>query len=88
MQAVELIPAYVWAQEEAPFWSFSRKRLLERLEDQEWNEDFEIRESGVVIRWEIDLDGFFYNDGLNMALPIEERGENHLAFQFTITQEE
>ena len=88
MQAVELIPAYVWAQEEAPFWSFSRKRLLEHLEDQEWGEDFTIRESGVVIRWEIELDGFFYNDDLNMALPIEERGENHLAFQFTITQEE
>lgn len=88
MQAVELIPAYVWAQEEAPFWSFHRKRLLERLEDQVWGEDFEIRESGVVIRWEIELDGFFYNDDINMALPIEESGENHLAFQFKITQEE
>lgn len=84
LQAVELIPAYVWAQEEAPFWSFGRKRLLEQLENQDWSEDFEIRESGVVIRWEIELDGFFYNDAVSMAIPEAESGENRLAFRFTI----
>ena len=84
LQAVELIPAYVWAQEEAPFWSFHRKRLLERLEDQDWSKDFEIRESGVVLRWEIELDRFDYAHGANMAIPTSETGENHLAFRFTI----
>ncbi len=84
MQAVELIPSYVWAQEEAPFWSFHRKRLLEQLEDQDWGEDFEIRESGVVIRWEIELDKYDYAGGANMAIPTSETGENHLGFCFTI----
>lgn len=84
LQAVELIPTYVWAQEEAPFWSFGRKRLLKELENQDWSEDFEIRDSGVVIRWEIELDGFYYNDSLSMAMPVAETGENHLAFCFTI----
>ena len=42
-----LIPAYVWAQEDAPFWSFGRRPFLAELDRVDWLEDFELRSSGV-----------------------------------------
>ena len=83
-----LIPAYVWAQEDAPFWSFGRRPFLAELDRVDWLEDFELRSSGVVLRWEVEQKEFYYNDAIDMALPMTESGENHLAFQFTMEREE
>ena len=86
--AVELVPSFVWAQEEAPFWSFSRKRLLAELERVNWEEGFTIRDSGVVIRGKVETDGYNFASNWAWAIPEENRTENKIAFHFSVELEE
>ncbi|MBE6963954.1 MAG: MerR family transcriptional regulator [Ruminococcaceae bacterium] len=86
--AAELIPSFVWAQEEAPFWSFGRKRLLTELERANWEEGFTIHDSGVVIRGKVETDGYNFGNGWDWAIPDDTRTENKIAFHFSVELEE
>jgi len=86
--AAELIPSFVWAQEEAPFWSFSRKQLLTELERADWVEGFTIHDSGVVIHGKIDVQGYNFASNWDWAIPEENRTENRIAFHFSVELEE
>jgi len=86
--AAELIPSFVWAQEEAPFWSFSRRRLLTELSRADWAEGFTIHDSGVVIRGKVEMEGYNFGNGWDWAIPDDTRTENKIAFHFSVELEE
>ena len=77
------IMAFVWAQEDVPFWQEERIKLLEALDDEE---DFSLRQGGAVITLEIDREGFLLTDLEGFMIP-EEGKENYAAFTFTIALE-
>lgn len=77
------IMAFVWAQEDVPFWQEERINLLEALDDEE---DFSLRQGGAVITLEIDREGFLLTDLEGFMIP-EEGKENYAAFTFTIALE-
>lgn len=85
--AAELIPSFVWAQEDAPFWSFSRKELLQKLERADWENGFELRDSGVVLRGKVTCSGMLYQQDWAYCMP-EGTGENSLVFSFSVEVEE
>lgn len=86
--AAELIPSFVWAQEEAPFWSFGRKRLVTELQRANWEEGFTIQDSGVIIRGKVDTEGYNFTSGWEWAIPEENRTENRISFHFSVELEE
>ena len=86
--AAELIPTFVWAQEESPFWSFSRKSLLEEFERADWEQGFEIHDSGVILRGKITQQGYLYDTDIGFAIPQEGAKETYFAFAFSVELEE
>lgn len=80
-QAVTAATALLWAREETPFWSFSRKEQTVALTEMDWA-DGALDLFGGTVTSHVEQEGFAFSGGDLIALP--ERAENHFSMTITI----
>ena len=80
-QAITAATALLWAGEETPFWSFSRKEQTVALAELDWT-DGSLELFGGTVTSHVEQEGFFLSGGALTAVP--EREENHFSVTITI----
>lgn len=80
-QAIAATTALLWAGEETPFWSFSRKEQTMALAELDWA-DGSMELFGGTVTSHVEQEGFAFSGGDLVALP--ERAENHFSITITI----
>ena len=85
--SVTAMTALLWGREDAPFWAFGRRALVNDLTEADWENGFTLRRDGAVITLEIQRRNFYVNGGQGLAIPMDE-ADNFFSFRFTVALEE
>lgn len=80
-QAITAATALLWAGEETPFWSFSRKEQIVALAELDWT-DGSLDLFGGTVTSHVEQEDFFFSRGALTAVP--EREENYFSVTITI----